>query len=109
VLEIMRGLPKGWPTSIYKHPKRIEPLYPFTRCFLGRPDAPIETDRTRSTASDPPTVTTPTVKCNDWMRCSTDRMRRSHSTTRPRSNDRMRSRQRPDALQATTGRDSASV
>jgi hypothetical protein len=103
MLEITRDLPKDRPTSIYKHPKRIEPLYPFTGRFLGRPDAPVETDRTRSTASDPPTVTAPTVKPIDRMRRSTDRTRRSHSTASPRSNNRTRPRQRPNATVPASG------
>jgi hypothetical protein len=39
MLEITRDLPKGRPTSIYKHPIQIEPLYPFTGSFRA--------DRTR--------------------------------------------------------------
>jgi hypothetical protein len=103
VLEITSDLPKGRPPSIYKHPKQIESLYPFTGRFSGRPDAPIETDRTRSTASDPPPVTAPTVKPIDWTRRSIDWTRRSHSTVSPRSNDRTRPRQRSDATVPASG------
>jgi hypothetical protein len=46
---------------------------------------------------------TPTVKCNDRMRRSTDRTRRSHSAARPQSIDRTRSTQRPDTTVLASG------
>jgi hypothetical protein len=82
MLEITRDLPKGRPISIYKHPIRIKPLYPFTGSFRD--------DRTRSTASDPPTVTAPTVK-------PYDRTRFSQRPDAPVLSDRTPSSQRPDA------------
>jgi hypothetical protein len=42
----MRGLPKGWPTSIYKHPKQIESLYPITG--WANPQSSTEPARTLS-------------------------------------------------------------
>jgi hypothetical protein len=85
VFEITRDLSKGRPTSIYKDPKQIEPLYPFTGRFSGRPDVPIEL--TGRVAPRPIALRHPRVLLN-----STATARSSNAT------------HRPDALHTTTGR-----
>jgi hypothetical protein len=119
VLEMLRDLPKGRPTSIYKHPKQIEPLYPFTRRFSRRPDAPIETDRTRSTASDLPAPSTCPSRFKrgrpilQRLLCANGQTQRLDAplnrSDAPIAQHCAPARHRPDALQTTTGRDSASV
>jgi hypothetical protein len=107
VLEMSRGLPKGRPISIYKHPKQIEPLYPFTGCFSGRPDAPVETDRTRCTASDRPASFT----CSPEFNCDRSNLQRSlcangqtQSTGRAAQMTGRADRTAPRAREASTGR-----
>jgi hypothetical protein len=119
VLEISRDLLKGRPTSIYKHPKQIEPLYPFTGYFSGRPDAPVETDRTRSTTSDRPAPSTcpsrfkrghPILQRSLCANGQTQRPDASlNRTDAPIAQHRAPAKHRPDALQTTTGRGSTSV
>jgi hypothetical protein len=118
-VKIMRGLPKGRPTSIYKHPKQIEPLYPYTGHFSGRPDAPVETHRTRSTMSDHPVPSTcsPEFKrdrsiLQQSLRANGQTQRPDASLNRPDApiaQHRAPAKHRPDTLQTTTERDSASV
>jgi hypothetical protein len=60
------------------------------------------TDQTRSTASDPPTVTDP----NDQ---NTDRTRRFERPNAPIALTRAPTKQRPDVPLATTGHDSPRV
>jgi hypothetical protein len=107
-VKIMRGLPKGWPTSIYKHPKQIEPLHPFTGHFSGRPDTPVETDRTRSTASDRPAPSTCSLEFNHDRSILQRSLRTNNQTQRPDAplnrpdapitQHRTPAKHRPDAL-----------
>jgi hypothetical protein len=119
VLEIMRDLPKGRLTSIYKHPNQIEPLYLFTGHFSGRPDATVETDRTRSTVSDRPVPSTCSPEFNydrsilqRSLRANGQMQRPDASLNRPDApiaQNRAPAKHRPDTLQTTTEHDSASV
>jgi hypothetical protein len=119
VLEITRDLSKGWPTSIYKHPKQIEPLYPFTGRFSGRSDTSVETDRTRRTTSDRPAPSTcsPEFKhdrsiLQRSLRANGQTQRLDAPLNRPDASIAQHhapAKQRPDVLQTTIGHDSASV
>jgi hypothetical protein len=119
VLEITSYLPKGQPISIYKHPKQIELLYPFTGRFLGRPDVSVETDQTRCTASDRPTPSMCSPKFN-YDRSILQRSLRANGQTQSTGRaaqttgraERTASRAREASTgraHATIGRNSASV
>jgi hypothetical protein len=120
MLEMARDLPKGRPTSIYKHPIQIEPLQPTCPFFAGPPDAPVVTDRTRSTASGVPTTSTcsrnsnssvrssnghcaPTVKRATGRAVANHRTRRCAQFPRARRQDRTRCSQPPDATVPASG------
>jgi hypothetical protein len=56
LIEMTKRVSHGWPTCLYRAPKRIEPLYPLHGLSMHRPDPQQGPDRTHPPGSDRPDV-----------------------------------------------------
>jgi hypothetical protein len=105
---------QGRPQGLFITPQSNRAVTPPLTFFAGPPDAPVVTDRTRSTASGALAISNssvrtsngqcaPTVKRHTGRAVANHRTRRCAQYPRPRRQDRTRSSQPPDATVPASG------